>query len=286
MTWVLRGAPGPGGRRPRTTPTHRAGLPRPDRRRRGGRLDPDPGRRVRRALAAESSGRCRSSALGFGLVLTLIARQPPVPARQPEPAPDDRFFERVPECVAAGGDLDRGQRDRVSLRRPAHRPDPRADLLALVDDLNQLTSLEQPVTFTMIFGRGHRAIRQRDRVVQLLESYKAANPRMIQLVSLDPYQRPDADRRAGQARSGARAAARRRRRDRVRRGRRRRSMSWCATRTCFSRSRSTRARRPGSLCVGLYGRGRDHIGTDATEGGQEVEGRVHHRARRAARRAT
>ena len=53
--------------------------------------------------------------------------------------------------------------------------------------LNQLKSLERPVTFTMIFGQGQRASRQRDRVVQLLESYKAANPRMIQLVSLDPF---------------------------------------------------------------------------------------------------
>jgi hypothetical protein len=53
--------------------------------------------------------------------------------------------------------------------------------------LNQLQSLEEPVTFTIIYGRGVRAIRQRERVFQLLESYKAANPRMIQLVSLDPF---------------------------------------------------------------------------------------------------
>ncbi len=53
--------------------------------------------------------------------------------------------------------------------------------------LNQLKSLEHPVTFTMVFGRGPAAIRQHDRVVQLLESYKAANPQMIQLVNLDPY---------------------------------------------------------------------------------------------------
>ena len=39
----------------------------------------------------------------------------------------------------------------------------------------------------MIFGRGPRAVRQRDRVVQLLESYKAVNPQMIQLDSLNPY---------------------------------------------------------------------------------------------------
>jgi hypothetical protein len=53
--------------------------------------------------------------------------------------------------------------------------------------LKQLESLEKPVTFTIIFGRGARASRQRERVVQLLESYKEANPRMVQLVSLDPF---------------------------------------------------------------------------------------------------
>jgi hypothetical protein len=53
--------------------------------------------------------------------------------------------------------------------------------------LNQLQSLEKPVTFTIIFGRGQRAIQQRERVVQLLETYKAVNPVMIQLVSLDPF---------------------------------------------------------------------------------------------------
>ncbi|MFI5454700.1 MAG: Gldg family protein [Isosphaerales bacterium] len=53
--------------------------------------------------------------------------------------------------------------------------------------LNQLKSLERPVAFTMIFGQGQRASRQRARVVQLLEAYKAANPQMIQLVSLDPF---------------------------------------------------------------------------------------------------
>jgi hypothetical protein len=56
--------------------------------------------------------------------------------------------------------------------------------------LNQLKSLQQPVTFTMVFGRGPRAVRQRERVVQLLETYKAVNPAMIELVSIDPYSDP------------------------------------------------------------------------------------------------
>jgi ABC-type uncharacterized transport system len=53
--------------------------------------------------------------------------------------------------------------------------------------LKQLISLDRPLTFTLIFGRGPRAIRQRDRVVQLVESYKAVNPRMIQIVTLDQF---------------------------------------------------------------------------------------------------
>jgi hypothetical protein len=53
--------------------------------------------------------------------------------------------------------------------------------------INQLVSLKQPVTFTMVFGRVLGAARLRDRVVQLLESYKAVNPDMIQLENLNPY---------------------------------------------------------------------------------------------------
>ena len=56
--------------------------------------------------------------------------------------------------------------------------------------INQLVSLKQPVTFTMVFGRGTRAVKLRDRVVQLLESYKAVNPDMIQLENLNPYSDP------------------------------------------------------------------------------------------------
>ena len=38
--------------------------------------------------------------------------------------------------------------------------------------INQLKSARRPVTFTMIFGAGPLAERQRDRVEQLLESYR------------------------------------------------------------------------------------------------------------------
>jgi hypothetical protein len=42
----------------------------------------------------------------------------------------------------------------------------------------------------MVFGRGVNAVKLRDRVVQLLESYKAVNPAMIQLDNLNPYSDP------------------------------------------------------------------------------------------------
>jgi hypothetical protein len=56
--------------------------------------------------------------------------------------------------------------------------------------LNQLKGLDRPVTFTMIFGEGTRARRQHDRLQQLLETYKAANPDLIHLVSLNRFNDP------------------------------------------------------------------------------------------------
>ncbi len=53
--------------------------------------------------------------------------------------------------------------------------------------LNQLNRLDRPVSFTMIFGHGPVAERQRERVDQLLEAYRGANPEKIRLTTLDPY---------------------------------------------------------------------------------------------------
>ena len=57
---------------------------------------------------------------------------------------------------------------------------------------NQLSTLDRPVTFTMVFGRGARAGRQLERVSQLLGTYRAVNPQWITLASLDPYNDPTA----------------------------------------------------------------------------------------------
>jgi hypothetical protein len=56
--------------------------------------------------------------------------------------------------------------------------------------LKQLKSLDRPVTFTVVFGRGPRSGPQNDRMIQLLESYKAANPQQVRVVTLDPYSDP------------------------------------------------------------------------------------------------
>jgi hypothetical protein len=53
--------------------------------------------------------------------------------------------------------------------------------------LNQLETLKNPLTFYMVYGRGTRAARQLDRVAQLLEMYRSANPAMIKLETLNPY---------------------------------------------------------------------------------------------------
>lgn len=52
--------------------------------------------------------------------------------------------------------------------------------------VNQLRTLQRPVTFTTFFGRSGAAIQQRDMVQQLLELYRAVNPEKIRLDHVDP----------------------------------------------------------------------------------------------------
>jgi hypothetical protein len=53
--------------------------------------------------------------------------------------------------------------------------------------LKQLESLNRPVTFHLVFGRGARAARQLDRIVQLLDLYRASRPDRVRVSSLDPF---------------------------------------------------------------------------------------------------
>ena len=87
--------------------------------------------------------------------------------------------------------------------------------------INQIESLNRPVTFHVVYGRGPRSARQLDRVVQLLELYRAVRPDLIKIESLNPYtelaRAEDLAKRVPDL-----AVMRGRRPDRVRRGNRRR----------------------------------------------------------------
>jgi len=51
----------------------------------------------------------------------------------------------------------------------------------------QVGSLTRPVTFTTFFGRGPMAAEQFDRVRELLDLYRAANPARVRLEHVNPY---------------------------------------------------------------------------------------------------
>ena len=118
--------------------------------------------------------------------------------------------------------------------------------------------------------------------MQLLESYKAVNPAMIQLVSLDPYSDltrgdelvkrvPELEFLHGGGASSSNTA-------------RARDAQHVVVRNQDLFQPIPLDPAHGGLepvCVGLHGRRRDHIGIDSLARGQEVEGRVHDRARRA-----
>ena len=52
---------------------------------------------------------------------------------------------------------------------------------------NQVESLDRPTTFHLVHGRSALARRQQDRVWQLLELYRAANPEFVRVERLDRY---------------------------------------------------------------------------------------------------
>ena len=52
--------------------------------------------------------------------------------------------------------------------------------------INQLKTLDRPISFTVFFGNSERSIRQLDRVRQMLDLYKAANPPRVRVEYLDP----------------------------------------------------------------------------------------------------
>jgi hypothetical protein len=124
--------------------------------------------------------------LGFGLVLTLIARHRRYRHASPSLRRTIEFSSAFLNSTLLAGILIVLN---VMVFRYAGRPldltrERTYSLSSLT--LNELSALEEPVAFTMIFGRGPRAVLQHDRVLQLLEAYKAANPRLIQVDSVNP----------------------------------------------------------------------------------------------------
>ena len=53
--------------------------------------------------------------------------------------------------------------------------------------LNQLRTLDRPVTISVFFGESERSRRQNDRVRQMLDLYQAANPSKVTVEYLDPF---------------------------------------------------------------------------------------------------
>ncbi|WP_406700602.1 GldG family protein [Singulisphaera sp. Ch08] len=56
---------------------------------------------------------------------------------------------------------------------------------------NQLKTLDRPVTFTLIAGKSPLAVLQSDRIQQVLDLYKAANPDRIRVETLNPFVEPE-----------------------------------------------------------------------------------------------
>lgn len=52
--------------------------------------------------------------------------------------------------------------------------------------VNQMRGLPKPVTLTAFFGKGQKALMQSDRVQELLDLYRAANPDLVRVDRLDP----------------------------------------------------------------------------------------------------
>jgi hypothetical protein len=126
-------------------------------------------------------------ALGFGLVIFLIARNRRYRHASPTLRRTIDFSTAFLNASLLGGILIVG--NVIAFRYGGQALDlTREGSYTLSTETTALLqSLDRPVKFTLFFGQGAIASRQRDRVVQLLESYKAANPDRIVRDNLDPF---------------------------------------------------------------------------------------------------
>ena len=126
-------------------------------------------------------------ALGFGLVIFLVVRNHRYRHASPTLRRTIDFSTAVLNAALLAGILIVG--NVIAFRYGNHPLDmTREGSYTLSSETTAvLQNLDRPVKFTLFFGQGRNASRQRDRVQQLLEAYKAANPEWIQLDSLNPY---------------------------------------------------------------------------------------------------
>ena len=208
--------------------------------------------------------------------------EPPLPACKPDSAADDRLFDGVSERVAAGGDLDRRQRDRVSVRRPAAGHD-REGSYTLSTETTAVLSQPGPAgeDSRCSSARAATPAGSATACCSFSKHTRPPIPSRIELDSLDPFNDVTRYEELAKRVPELELLAGRRRGDRVWHGRRPRLMRWCETRTCFCSFGSTRHQAQRPLRDGLQRRGRDHDGTDADEGRPEDQGRIHGRSRRA-----
>ena len=138
--------------------------------------------------------------------------------------------------------------------------------------INQLRSLDRPVAFTVFFGNSERSARQLDRVRQMLELYRAANPSRVRVEYLDPYLDIKEFEELVKRVPGMVAVARRRDRGGLRRRGRTPAHVVIGTRELFEGqgSRFERGARPVRL--DLPGRGRGDLGPDPAPRGEAVAG--------------
>ncbi len=126
-------------------------------------------------------------ALGFGLVLTLVI----VNQRYRHSSPSLRrtvdFSSAVLNTALVAGVLIVA--NVIAFRYGGHVIDLTRERTYSLSSLtlNQVASLERPVTFHLVYGRGARALRQLDRISQLLTLYRGARPDMIKIESVDPF---------------------------------------------------------------------------------------------------
>lgn len=126
-------------------------------------------------------------AMGFGLVITLVMVNQRYRHSSPSIRRTIEYSNAILNTALLAGILIVG--NVIAFRYGGHVIDLTRERTYSLSSLsmNQIRDLDQPLTFHLISGRGARAIRQRDRIAQLLELYQSARPDLIKVESVDPF---------------------------------------------------------------------------------------------------